>query len=307
VGKVFRRINQLGLFFFLEAVTMSKSRSYGTILAAGFIAVAMVSVHSQPAFAQAAPAAPVRYIPQAADFNDHTGYKQIFDGKSLAGWDGPSDVWSYEDGAIVGKSPANNPSGTTNIIYKGAQYSNFRLKLEMKLEGAGANGGVQYRSKIAPPHDRPVPADATPEVKARMEQAKAQMTKHAAWNLEGYQFDFDSGNRYTGQMYEQGTPRGIIAYRGMAVTTLPNQKPVVTASLGSMDELKAFIKPGEWNQVEIIAEGHVLTHILNGHVMSILIDEDPAYYAASGVIAFEIEGGGDVKISHRNIWIKPLP
>jgi hypothetical protein len=48
-------------------------------------------------------------------------------------------------------------------------------------------------------------------------------------------------------------------------------------------------------------------HIINGHVMSVLIDTDPQFSAAKGLIALEIEGGGKVKISHRNIWLKPLP
>jgi hypothetical protein len=59
--------------------------------------------------------------------------------------------------------------------------------------------------------------------------------------------------------------------------------------------------------VEIIAEGNTLTHIINGHVMAILVDTDPKYAQAKGLIAVEIEGGGNVKISHRNIWLKILP
>jgi len=42
-------------------------------------------------------------------------------------------------------------------------------------------------------------------------------------------------------------------------------------------------------------------------VMAVLVDTDPKFYKAEGVLAFEIEGAGDVKISHRNIWLKKLP
>jgi len=41
--------------------------------------------------------------------------------------------------------------------------------------------------------------------------------------------------------------------------------------------------------------------------MAILVDTDPKYSVAKGLIAFEIEGGGNVKISHRNVWLKKLP
>src|SRR3984957_15337207 len=89
--------------------------------------------------------------PDPIDFNNHVGWTQIFDGKSLDGWDGPSDVWHVQDGSIVGELSPEHPSGTTNIIWKGGQPANFMLKVEMKLEGTGANGGIQYRSLVVPP------------------------------------------------------------------------------------------------------------------------------------------------------------
>jgi hypothetical protein len=36
-------------------------------------------------------------------------------------------------------------------------------------------------------------------------------------------------------------------------------------------------------------------------------DTDPQFSRGKGIIAFEIEGPGKVKISHRNIWLKTLP
>src|ERR1022692_1283674 len=101
-------------------------------------------------------AASSRAQPEPITFDDHDGWTQIFDGKTLNGWDGPPDVWHVEDGAIVGESSAEHPSGTTNIIWHGGEPANFRLRLEMKLEGPGANGGVQYRSNIVPPKNRPI-------------------------------------------------------------------------------------------------------------------------------------------------------
>lgn len=269
--------------------------------------VSQVSAQQAPPATTSPQAGAGRAQPEPINFDGHEGWTQIFDGKTLNGWDGSPDVWHVEDGAIVGESSAEHPSGTTNIIWRVGEPANFRLRLEMKLEGAGANGGVQYRSRIVPPKSRPIPADATPEVKQRMEQAQTFVQKRAKWNMAGYQMDFDFGNRYTGQLYEQSTPRGIIAWRGQVVATEPGKKPTLLSTLGSSDDLKAFIKPGEWNQVEIIADGNTLVHIINGHVMSVLIDTDPQFSASKGLIALEIEGGGTLKISHRNIWLKPLP
>jgi hypothetical protein len=245
--------------------------------------------------------------PEPINFNDHEGWTQIFDGKTLANWDGDRDVWHVEDGALVGESSPEHPSGTTNIIWRGGEPANFELKLEMKLEGSGANGGVQYRSFHVEPNLGPLPADLTPQQRQRREQQLDIDKKHASWNLSGYQADFDFDNKYTGQLYEQNSPRGIIAWRGQAVATEAGKKPTLLGLLDSSDELKAAIKPGEWNQVEIIADGNTLTHIINGKVMAILVDTDPEHSRAKGVIAVEIEGPGNVKISHRNIWLKELP
>jgi hypothetical protein len=245
--------------------------------------------------------------PEPINFDDHVGWTQIFDGKTLNNWDGDTSVWHVEDGAIVGESSPDHPSGTTNIIWRGGEPANFELKLEMKLEGEGANGGVQYRSISVPPMIRPLPDNLSPEQRARIQQQQELAQKRAKWNLSGYQADFDFANKYTGQLYEQDSPRGIVAWRGQVVATEPDKKPTLLATLGSSDELKSVIKPGEWNQVEIIADGNTLTHIINGHVMAILVDTDPAHAQSKGLIAFEIEGPGNVKISHRNVWLKTLP
>src|ERR1700728_3063532 len=89
--------------------------------------------------------------PEPIDFDDHDGFTQIFDGKTLNGWDGSSEIWHVEDGALVAESSPEHPSGTTNIIWRGGQPANFDLRVEMKLEGTRPNRGLQYRSQNVPP------------------------------------------------------------------------------------------------------------------------------------------------------------
>jgi hypothetical protein len=76
------------------------------------------------------------------------------------------------------------------------------------------------------------------------------------------------------------------------------------STLGDPDELKGYVKTAEWNQIHVIARGNTLMHIVNGHLMSVFIDDDPTMAAAQGVIALQIEGTG--KVSFRNIWLKNL-
>ncbi|QJW97563.1 3-keto-disaccharide hydrolase [Frigoriglobus tundricola] len=78
----------------------------------------------------------------------------LFDGKTLAGWEGDTEkTWKVEDGAIVGGSlgavvPRNEFLCTTKT------YENFELKVTFKLIGekAKANAGIQFRTKRIPKH-----------------------------------------------------------------------------------------------------------------------------------------------------------
>jgi hypothetical protein len=219
--------------------------------------------------------------PDPIAFDDHEGWISIFDGVSLKDWDGNPDVWRIENGAIVGTSTPEKPSGVTYMIWKGGQPKNFELKAEMKLEGPALNSGIQYRSTIVPP------------------------AQGRAWpGLRGYQADFDFAGRYTGQLYEQATPRGIIAWRGQVVRAQAGKRPRLLSVLGDPEELKGYVKVNDWNQVHIIARGNTLMHIVNGHLMSVFIDDDPTMAATQGVIGLQIENTG--KVSFRNLWLKNL-
>ncbi|HEX6985211.1 MAG TPA: DUF1080 domain-containing protein [Planctomycetaceae bacterium] len=80
--------------------------------------------------------------------------RPLFDGKSLAGWEGDTaKTWRVEDGAIVGGSldetvPRNEFLATTR------EFGDFELTLKYKLVGTEGfvNGGVQFRSRRIPDH-----------------------------------------------------------------------------------------------------------------------------------------------------------
>ena len=89
--------------------------------------------------------------PLSVNFDDHAGFTQIFDGKTMNGWEGAPDVWRVVDGAIVAENTPEKPvGGTTFVFYKDADISDFELKLELKVEGGG-NSGIQYRSRNVEP------------------------------------------------------------------------------------------------------------------------------------------------------------
>jgi hypothetical protein len=253
------------------------TRTLFTTAALGLIALQLLSAAAVPA--QQARGGGGFLQPDPIAFEDREGWTSIFDG-TLKNWEGNLDVWRLENGAITGISTPEKPSGVTYMIWKGGEPKNFELKAEMKLEGAGLNSGIQYRSTIVPPARGGMPG------------------------LKGYQADFDFAGRYTGQLYEQATPRGIISWRGQVVRAEQGKRPRLLAMLGDPEEMKSVIKTGDWNQIHVIARGNTLIHIVNGRTMSIFIDDDPTMAASQGVIGLQIEGTG--KVSFRNLWLKNL-
>jgi hypothetical protein len=212
---------------------------------------------------------------QAPD--DTTGFEQIFDGKTLNGWEGDTNFWRAENNAIIGESTAEKPLKlNTFLIWRGGQPKDFELKLQYRINST--NSGVQYRS--------------------------VELPEVGKWVLKGYQADIDFQNVYTGQLYEE-RGRGFLALRGQLTHLQPGKKLLI-ANLRSGDDLKGQIKIGDWNQLYLIARGNRLTHILNGHLMAEAVDDDAAARALGGLIGFQMHTGPPMKVEYRNIWLKNL-
>ncbi|HTF63247.1 MAG TPA: family 16 glycoside hydrolase, partial [Edaphobacter sp.] len=116
--------------------------------------------------------------------------------------------------------------------------------------------------------------------------------------------DIDGRQAYTGQIYEERN-RGFLALRGQ-ISYVPDGKKVGSiGSTGDNAELKGFIKAGGWNDLCIIARGNTLIQLINGHVMSMLIDDDKANRKMDGEIGIQLhKTEAAMKIEIRNIRIK---
>ena len=232
--------------------------------------------------------------PEPMDFNDHRGYVPLFDGVSLKGWDGNPKFWRVENGAIVGESTPENPSGNTYIAYRDVVAKDFTLKFEIKIEGSGGSG-LQYRSKTGLPWLRPIPANVTANVGP----------VNLAWMMTGPQADFWPSQIYTGQFYSENTPMGIMAFRGQVVEGAGLGAKRMMGTIGDRSTLGALVKANDWNQYTVVARGGTFIHIVNGQLMAVMIDDDPeSSNNQPGIFGIEIEA--TTKVSVRNIWLKKL-
>jgi len=66
----------------------------------------------------------------------------FFNGKDLSNWEGDAAVWSVDAGEIVGKGPQKR----NHFLFNKAEFSDFRLTLEIRIVPHGGNSGIQIRS-----------------------------------------------------------------------------------------------------------------------------------------------------------------
>ena len=130
------------------------------------------------------------------------------------------------------------------------------------------------------------------------------MPEVAKWVMKGYQADIDGQQDYTGQVYEERN-RGFLALRGQ-ISYVPEGGTVGSiGTTGDAAQLKSFIKDTDWNDLTIIARGNTLIQMINGHVMSVVIDDDQANRRMDGEIGIQLHKLDEgMKIEARNIRIK---
>ncbi len=105
------------------------------------------------------------------------GFKPLFNGKNLDGWDGDPRLWKVRDGAIVGSTEGVTLETNSFLITK-KKYANFILRAQAKLRNH--NSGIQFRSEALP-----------------------------NWVVRGYQADL-AENNYWGCIYEEKGTRGVM-------------------------------------------------------------------------------------------------
>jgi len=225
-------------------------------------------------------------LPAAAA--DEAGFKSIFNGKDLTGWEGNPKLWSVKDGAITGITPPSEKdpkkgaiTHNTFLVNKELNTKDFELRLSYRI--VNGNSGIQYRSKVL---------------------------SQGAWGpiVGGYQADFEAGKTYSGILYEEKM-RGILAKRGEKTVVKDvggKPKVEVTGSTGKSEDIQAKIKNEDWNDYVVIAKGNHLQHFINGMLTVDVTDEGGAKAAKEGILALQIHVGPPMTVQFKNLRIKEL-
>lgn len=201
-------------------------------------------------------------------------FQELFNGRDLTGWKGDDQIWSVQDGLLVGETKtANDLKRNTFLTWTDGQVEDFHLRATFRLSGDN-NSGVQYRSQ---------PIEGT------------------QFGVKGYQADLHPAPNYAGMLYDEGG-RGIVAERGQKVVLGPDGEKQVESLPGKI-EAPNFT---EWNELEIIARGNHLIHKLNGKTTVDVVDNDPKESDAKGILALQVHAGPPMKVEFKSVQLKQL-
>jgi len=217
------------------------------------------------------------FVPRAASAQDADGFKSIFDGQTLAGWETPDlSYWTVEDGAIVGRITREHPCTINQyLVWTGGELADFELKLESRLNGEGGiNNGFQFRSRLLPDHD-----------------------------ICGYQMDNNLQTPWLVRLYEE-FGRHTLAMRGertvLDTTGARNTSKIVDA------REQPWFRLEDWHEYHLKCVGPRITLRVNDQIAAEVEDNDPRRQSFQGVLGLQLHSGPPTVVQFKNIRLKIL-
>jgi hypothetical protein len=116
-------------------------------------------------------------------------------------------------------------------------------------------------------------------------QFHSQRISNPAYEMQGYQADIGKG--YWASLYDESRRNKLLA------TADP-------------DKIKRLLRPNEWNDYEVHTQGQRIRIVLNGEQTVDYTEQDTSI-PQSGLIAFQIHGGGKAEVYYKDIVLEALP
>jgi hypothetical protein len=224
---------------------------------------------------------PVRVAPVESG-----AWRDLFDGKDLAGWSvhSGSARFRVEEGIVVGEAVARSGN---SFLCSDESFDDFELTLDYDVDPA-LNSGVQIRSECFPD--------------ARRLEVDGRPIALEADRVHGYQVEIDmdpARNRWwSGGLYDE-------ARRGWLDPAGDEKAPRGAAFT---EQGRRLSRPGQWNSLRVVADGPDMTTWLNGAPRAHVTDR----MTPRGFIALQVHGVGDdaarvgLKVRFRNVRLRPL-
>jgi hypothetical protein len=211
----------------------------------------------------------------AAEQDD--GFKSIFDGQSLAGWETPDlSYWTVEEGAITGRITIDHPCTINQyLVWKGGELADFEMKLKSRLQGEGGiNNGFQFRSRLLPDHD-----------------------------ICGYQVDNNLQTPWLVRLYDE-FGRHTLAMRGER--TVFDSRGMRSTSNIEEATGPAWFRLEDWHEYHLICIGPKIILRVDGKPAAEVEDLDVRRQELQGIFALQLHSGPPTLVQFKDVRLKIL-
>ncbi len=205
------------------------------------------------------------------------GFRPLFDGQSLAGWETPdASYWTVEAGAITGRITKEHPCTVNQyLVWQGGELADFELKLKSRLNGQGGiNNGFQFRSRLLPDHD-----------------------------VCGYQVDNNLQTPWLARLYDE-FGRHTLAWRGERASF--DAEGLRTVTQLAEAEGAAWFRLEAWHEYHLICVGPRLTLKIDGRLVAEVEDNDPRRREPQGILALQLHSGPATVVEFKDIFLKEI-
>ena len=220
----------------------------------------------------------IRRAPHESRAPLEDGFRPLFNGYDLTGWEGDESLWRVDGGVIVGETSTDSALPHNKfLVWSGGVVRDFELRLQARILGDN-NSGIQYRSEMRP--------------------------GLGEWAVGGYQCDIHPRPANNGMLYEE-RGRGIVAQLGQDVVVTEDGRRILIGSDTDSREAGAT-SLAEWNEYAIIARGNRLVHKLNGEVVCEVVDHDADARKLSGLLALQLHRGNPMRVEFKDLRLRDM-
>src|SRR5687768_11397902 len=115
-------------------------------------------------------------------------------------------------------------------------------------------------------------------------QFHSQRIKNPPYEMIGYQADIGKG--YWGSLYDESRRNKLLA-------------------VADSSQIKRLLRLNDWNDYEVQTEGRRIRILLNGE-QTVAYTEEDLTILQSGLIAFQVHGGGTAEVHYKDIILEEL-
>lgn len=214
---------------------------------------------------------------------DENRFQSLFDGQTLAEWEGSAELWRVRDRTIVGGT-LQAPMPDDEFLCTRQGFGDFELRLEARMSG-GQAGGVSFRAQRVP--------DST---RVGGYQADMGFIPGKFMPIVSDLTDVDPDEPYPlwGSLLDEYRPE---------TSRYPNPNaPYRLIAVAARAVIDDVLRPGDWNDVTVLAMGDHVEIGLNG--TKTVEHTERGDVPRVGFICLQVHSGPPSEAYYRNIRIR---